>query len=112
MQQIYKRLTEEQQLSSGETRGMFDAFDVTSKEKDNFCLLKLEQVNIPIKIVSIFTIDGIKMVNDFRALGIVQYTELSTETEEFKFNDIDYKYFRIPYLCSFVLIPILHQAFA
>lgn len=129
LQQIYKRMAEEQQFSNErESRGMFGAFDVSTKEKDSFCLLKAKNINTPIKIESISTIKGIKIVNARRckdiksfftepvdsasALGIIQYTQLYSQIEQYNFSDIDYKYFRIPYGDSFVLIPILHQTFA
>lgn len=129
LQQIYKRMSEEQQFSNErETRGMFGAFDVSTKEKDSYCLITAQFINTPVKIESISTINGIKMVNARRcqnirpffnepvdsasALGIVQYTQLYSQIEQYKFSDIDYKYFRIPYEKSYVLIPILHQTFA
>lgn len=131
LQQLFKRKTEDElirgEVTKEETNGKFGEFNVSTKDKDSFCLVQIEEVKIPVKILSISTINGMKIVTAVRcanicsfftepldsasALGIVKYSHLNSLVEQFNFSDIDYKYFRIPYNDVFVLIPILHQTF-
>lgn len=121
LQQVYNRMKEEEKFPTKRTY-KFDEFSLSSRSmSDSFCNIG----GIPIKIVKIIVetdhVAGYRCLNInsfFEAplnsqvcLGIVTYTLLDTNIETFKYSDVKYKFFRIPFNELFVLIPILHQTF-
>ncbi|KAI8123574.1 hypothetical protein CVS40_5886 [Lucilia cuprina] len=121
LQQIFLRLEERQGLNSNLVSKL-GSFSINhKKEKDSFCFSK--ELG-PMKVVSVVNLDEFvckifqktenyfeEPFQSFSDLGIVVGSSLSTETFVVKREDIDLKYFCIPFDNKFLLIPLLHHLF-
>lgn len=126
VQQIFRRHAERLQITPDPKIPKFGEISLSSNTKDSFCCIidPRNKMSFPIKILKMKnnTIFGVRCLNlspffteplnSAKALGIIQYTDVSDQIEVFKCSDVDFKYFRIPYHEDFVLIPILHQTFS
>lgn len=125
LQQIFRRHHEYEKLSHDRKKPIFGQIFLSSKPKENFCLIKDQKNNqsFPIKIMENKEnkiIKGVRCINlnsfftqpvNSAELGIFQCTGTSDDIEVFRYSEVVYKYFCIPFDGNYVLIPILHQTF-
>lgn len=121
LQQVYNRMKEEERFPTNR-KYKFDEFSLSSKNMaDSFCYIgdtpiKIVKINVESNSVSGHRCLNINSffeapLNSRNCLGIVTYTLLDANVEIFRYSDVKYKFFRIPFNDLFVLIPILHQTF-
>lgn len=127
LQQIFRRHYEYEQIPHDNKKPLFGQMFLSSRPKDNFCLITDPKKNnsFPIKLLENREnkiITGVRCLNlspffieplnSADALGIIQYSSVSDQIELFDYSNVAYKYFRIPHHENAVLIPILHQIFS
>lgn len=124
LQQLHKRIAEQEHANRDPPKCKFDEFTISTKENDCFCLLK---PNISFRVIGFKTTNNQRQIYGKRCLnttpffkepvcsksfGIIQYSDVSSEEETFFYSDILYKFFRMPFEDKFVLVPILHHTFS
>lgn len=127
LQQICNRIEEEEAFcDESKTVSSFNSTEIKCNEKDSFVALKNNNEIISVQVIDIYEQDGEKHYAVHRCLsrsnfytspiesselGEIKYDGLSSGIEHYKSTTFLYKYCRIKFEESFVLIPILHTAF-
>ena len=116
LQQIHNRINDKWLLDSENNSKICSAFVVDSSSKNSFVLIN----STPFRIISSYSKNSeqilvcrrylnpqsffFRPMDSLKTLGIMCVEFLSAEREIFKVDDINFKYFAIPYKTKFVYL--------